>query len=69
MRSVQPLNQNISDNINVAEVMELQVLQKISGNPRFTLLMWGHIKNHGNQKPRKSKLLSITKGEDNRIEL
>ena len=27
MRSVQPLNQNISDKINVAEVMELQVLQ------------------------------------------
>ena len=69
MRSVQPLNQNISDNINVAEVMELQVLQKISGNPRFTLLMWGHIKNRGKQKPRKSKLLSITKGEENRIEL
>ena len=29
MRSVQPLNQNISDKINVAEVMELQVLQKV----------------------------------------
>jgi hypothetical protein len=28
MRSVQPLNQNISDKINVAKVIELQVYKK-----------------------------------------
>ena len=40
-----------------------------TGIPRFTLLMWVHIKNCGNQKPRKSRLLISTKGEENRIEL
>ena len=40
-----------------------------TGIPRFTLLMWGHIKNRGKQKLRKSRLLSSTKGEENRIEL
>ena len=35
---------------------------------RFTLLMWGHIKNRGKRKPRKSRLLSSTKWEENRIE-
>ena len=32
------------------------------------LLMWGHIKNRGKQKPCKPRLLSSTKGEENRIE-
>ena len=40
-----------------------------TGIPRFTLLMWEHIKKHGRQKSRKSRLLSSTKGEENRIEL
>ena len=40
-----------------------------AGIPRFTLLMWGHIKKCGKRKPRKSRLLSSTKGEENRIEL
>ena len=40
---------------------------KCTGIPRFTLLMWEHIKNNGNQKLSKSRLLSSTKGEDNRI--
>ena len=37
-----------------------------TGIPGFTLLMWGHIKKR-KQKPRKSRLLSSTKGEENRI--
>ena len=40
-----------------------------TGIPRFTLLMRGHIKRTQKQKPRKSKLLSSTKGEEDRIEL
>ena len=39
------------------------------GIPRFTLLMWGHIKNSGKQKPHKLRLLESTKGEEDRIEL
>ena len=35
-----------------------------TGIPRFTLLMWGH-----KNKTHKSRLLSSTKGEENRIEL
>ena len=39
-----------------------------TGIPRFTLLMWGQIKKkRGKQKPCKSRLLSSTKGEENRI--
>jgi hypothetical protein len=40
-----------------------------TGIPQFTLLMWGFIKNLGKRKPRKLRLLSSTKGEENRIEL
>ena len=40
-----------------------------TGIPRFTLLMWGHIKNPQKQKPYKSRLLSGPKGEENKIEL
>ena len=36
---------------------------------QFTLLMWGHIKNRGKGTLRKSRLLSNTKREENRIEL
>ena len=35
--------------------------------PQFTLLMWGLKKKK--RKPRKSRLLSSTKGEENRIEI
>ena len=38
-----------------------------TGIPRFTLLMWGP-KKTGKQKPHKLRLLSSTKGEENRIE-
>ena len=31
--------------------------------------MWGHLKKCGKRKPHKSRLLSSTKGEENRIEL
>ena len=53
-------------------------MQVNTGIPQFTLLitiyktlllMWGHIKKHGMQKPRKSRLLSSTNGEKNRVEL
>ena len=40
-----------------------------TGIPRFTLLMWGHIKNSGKWKPRELRLLCSTRGEENRIEL
>ena len=40
-----------------------------TGSPGFTLFMWGHIKNRGKQKPCKSRLLSSTKLDENRIEL
>ena len=46
--------------INFDEVAKLQ----ITGIPRFMLLMKGYIK-----KPWKSRLLSSTKREENRIEL
>ena len=39
-----------------------------TGVPRFTLLMWGHTKKMWKQKLRKLRLLSSTKGEENRIE-
>ena len=42
---------------------------KGTGIPWFTLLMWGHTKKPRKQKPRKSRLLSSSKGEENRIEL
>ena len=50
---------------------KIQMLTGIcsTGILRFTLLMWGHIKNCGKQKPRKSRVLSSTKGEENSIEL
>ena len=41
----------------------------ITGIPGFTLLMWGHIKKPRKAKPRKSRLLSSAKLEENRIEL
>ena len=40
-----------------------------TGIPQFMMLMWGHIKKRGKRKLRKSRLLSSTKGEENRIEL
>ena len=40
-----------------------------TGIPRFTLLMWGHKKKRGKRKRHKSRLLSSTKGEENRKEL
>ena len=40
-----------------------------TGIPRLMLLMWGHRKKNAKQKQRKSRLLSSTKGEENRIEL
>ena len=40
-----------------------------TGIPRFTLLMWGHKNKTAEAKPRNSRLLSSTKGEENRIEL
>ena len=36
---------------------------------RFTPLMWGHVKEPRRQKPHKSKLVSSTKREEDRIEL
>jgi hypothetical protein len=39
-----------------------------TGIPRFMLLIGGQIKKHGKRKPRKSRLLSNIKGEENRIE-
>ena len=42
---------------------------RYTGIPRFTMLMWGHKKKMWKQKPRKSRLFSSTKGEENRIEL
>ena len=44
-------------------------MKEYTGIPRFTLLMWGHTQKMWKQKPRKSRLLSSTKGEGNRIEL
>ena len=40
--------------------------QANAGIPRFMLLMWGHC---GKRKLCKSRILGITKGEENRIEL
>ena len=40
-----------------------------TGISRFMLIMWGQIKNHGKQKLHNSRLLSSTKGEENRIAL
>ena len=40
-----------------------------TGFSRFRLLMWGLIKTRGKQKWKKSRLLSSTKGEENRLEL
>ena len=40
-----------------------------TGIPRFTQLMWGQNKKTGEAKPRKSRLVISTKGEENRIEL
>ena len=43
-------------------------LELITGIPRFTLLMWGRIKKMREQKLRKLRSLSSSKGEENRIE-
>ena len=40
-----------------------------TGIPQSTLLMWGQEKKTRKQKPRKLRLPSSTKGEENRIEL
>ena len=40
-----------------------------TGIPRFTLLMWDTNTNPGSQNLQKSRLLSSTKGEENRIEI
>ena len=45
------------------------LLEFYTGIPRFTLLIWGHIYNRGERKPRELRLLSSNKGEENRIEL
>ena len=55
--------------INQNYIHIYNIIFATTGIPRFTLLMWGHIKKRGNRKPRKSRLLSSTKGEENRIEL
>ena len=47
----------------------LQIVLGIQGIPRFTLLMCGHTQKNMEAKPRKSRLLSSTKEEENRIEL
>ena len=44
-------------------------LKQCTGIPPFPLLMWGHTQKKQKQKPHKSRLLSITKREENRIEL
>ena len=46
----------------------VDLLISVTGIPRFTLLVWRHIKKPGKQKLRKLKLLISTKGEENRIE-
>ena len=40
-----------------------------TGIPRFTLLMWGHTQKNSEAKERKSRLLSSTKWDKNRVEL
>ena len=45
------------------------MLKDNTGIPRSTLLMWGHIKKPRKAKTGKSRLLSSTKGEENKIEL
>ena len=42
--------------------------QRGTGIPRFTLIMWGHKRKTVEEKQRKSRLLSSSKGEENRIE-
>ena len=49
----------------------LKMSLKSAGIPWFTLLMWGHKnmkRKPQKQKPRKSRLLSSTKGEENMID-
>ena len=57
-------------NNNQMEMTDTKVYQTNvhSGIPQSTLLMWGQEKNPRKQKPRKSRLLSNTKGEKNRID-
>ena len=56
--------------VRVSSVVELEGAESITGIPRLTLLMWGHThKKMQEQKPRKSRLLSSTKGEENTVEL
>ena len=40
-----------------------------TGIPRFMMIMWGNTNKPRKEKPRKSRLLRSTKGEENRIEL
>ena len=42
-------------------------VNRCAGIPRFMLLMWGQIKKRGKGKLRKLRLLSSSKGEENRI--
>ena len=51
------------------ELINNNLVSLSTGIPRFTMLMWGHRRNRGKRKPHKSRLLSSTKGEENRIEL
>ena len=55
--------------INYLDATFTWYVEHNTGIPRFTLLMLGHMKKRGKQKPRKSRLLGSTKGEENRIEL
>ena len=55
--------------VHVDELIISQYFFISTGIPRFMLLMWGLKKKPRMQKPRKSWLLSSTKGEENRIEL
>ena len=52
---------------NFSQIQLLEI--PYTGIPRFTLLMWGTKTKSRNQKPRKSRLLSSTKEEENKIEL
>ena len=49
--------------------METKGVFDSTGIPRFMLVMWGHIKARRKQKLRKFRLLSGTKGDENRIDI
>ena len=65
------LNQNVwHDHVTMQKyILTLPHCILCTGIPRFMLLTWTHKKNLGKRKPHKSRLLSSTKGEENRIEL